>query len=508
MKDKILPIKLGKLSINGGYIVNEKRSPVFLRGVDAPLLYEWIVKLSDVDLKRLRVWGFNWILSNIYIEDLKKFEEEIASQKAENHPMISYMNVLLDKLEEWDLYLSIKLRNRRNKNSTDSDEQILKMLGQKFRDPEFNKVSEHKQFLGLDVSGLQNKRHRLKMTENYCENNSSGFIIDGFNVPIPENEIDEESQRILSLAEKFKNRIACGLNSEYDFGTIRNGKIEALLKYEIGKAAGPFRLDSDHQYRVPLILDSIRVPMNNAGGNAFKKWKRGKNEFFVWVDDDNISHIGSYKKWKRWRNKAFSNQDDIFNSVFNAVDDLLLHSVIFNYTPFNSNRFGDQWCDGDYSIYSKDQEVDSAADLWYMKGPKEYSDEQLEFEENRYSGARGHFGFIRPFPRSVGGVPVSASHDWKNSIYDFTFKPNDGIDEQSQFFVPNIQFLYRYVQICEGGWARRDYMGESVWVEPKPADQRNDEVELKILGMQSLNRYSMRQHLQRFMMKLKEKFGN
>ena len=97
----------------------------------------------------------------------------------------------------------------------------------------------------------------------------------------------------------------------------------------------------------------------------------------------------------------------------------LLHATIWNYTPDNTNLHGDLWNEEDLSIFSRDQQS-NPADI--------------------NSGARAPAAFIRPYPVSTAGEPVSLSFQMRRARFEFHFKGDPAVDAPTEIFVP--QFHY------------------------------------------------------------------
>ncbi|MFX1265967.1 MAG: hypothetical protein ACFFH0_11345, partial [Promethearchaeota archaeon] len=102
------------------------------------------------------------------------------------------------------------------------------------------------------------------------------------------------------------------------------------------------------------------------------------------------------------------------------LDDNLLHSMQWNYTPDNNNRWGDKWNLEDFSIFSPDQQ-DSPSDL--------------------NSGGRAIRGFCRPHFVEVAGVPLRMDFSAKSGDFLFEFEADTAIEGPTVIFVPRIQYL-------------------------------------------------------------------
>ncbi len=77
----------------------------------------------------------------------------------------------------------------------------------------------------------------------------------------------------------------------------------------------------------------------------------------------------------------FSSQEAALTFYYELMDELLLHTTLWNYTSDNCNKWGDNWNLEDLSIFSRDQGQSSNLD----------------------SGGRAIKGFCRPYPRKFKG---------------------------------------------------------------------------------------------------------
>jgi hypothetical protein len=85
-----------------------------------------------------------------------------------------------------------------------------------------------------------------------------------------------------------------------------------------------------------------------------------------------------------YRTGDFGPHTRALTAYYDALDASLAHSAIWNYTPDNTNAWGDQWNQEDLSIFSRDQRTDPA-----------------DFD----SGGRAIEGFCRPTVRACAGIP-------------------------------------------------------------------------------------------------------
>ena len=88
---------------------------------------------------------------------------------------------------------------------------------------------------------------------------------------------------------------------------------------------------------------------------------------------------------RSYENGDFSVQTRALNMYYNALDSNLLSGTIWNYTPDNSNEYGDHWNEEDLSIFSRDQQHDP---------------------EDMNSGGRSLAAIVRPYPTATAGEPL------------------------------------------------------------------------------------------------------
>jgi hypothetical protein len=92
----------------------------------------------------------------------------------------------------------------------------------------------------------------------------------------------------------------------------------------------------------------------------------------------------------------FSMHELALSMYFDAMDANLAHTALWNYTPDNTNRWGDNWNEEDLSIFSLDQQTNPA---------------------DVNSGGRAIKGFSRPYVMASGGVLKSMRFDWKSGVF-------------------------------------------------------------------------------------------
>ncbi len=101
----------------------------------------------------------------------------------------------------------------------------------------------------------------------------------------------------------------------------------------------------------------------------------------------------------------FSMHELALSMYYDAMDANLAHTTLWNYTPDNSNRWGDNWNEEDLSIFSNDQRAN----------PKDIN-----------SGGRAIKGFSRPYVMTSGGSLGAMRFDWQSGVFvaDIRFAKN------------------------------------------------------------------------------------
>lgn len=134
-----------------------------------------------------------------------------------------------------------------------------------------------------------------------------------------------------------------------------------------------------------------------------------------------------------YRTGDFRAQVAAMDRSFRAIEDNLLSCTLWNYTPDNSNRRGDQWNDEDLSIFSRDQQTD----------PSDVN-----------SGGRALEAVVRPYPRAVAGEPLCMAFDVKHRVFEFEFRHDSTVDAPTEVFVPRYQYPEGCaVEVSDGTYA-------------------------------------------------------
>jgi hypothetical protein len=127
----------------------------------------------------------------------------------------------------------------------------------------------------------------------------------------------------------------------------------------------------------------------------------------------------AYQEWKRSPEKAWKVHIKALSSYFDALDANLLHALQWNYTPDNTNQWGDQWNLEDFSIFSRDQQDD----------PNDIS-----------SGGRGIQGFCRPHLVHVAGSPRLMKFTLRNHTFLFEWDADTSVKAPTILYIPQIHY--------------------------------------------------------------------
>ena len=114
------------------------------------------------------------------------------------------------------------------------------------------------------------------------------------------------------------------------------------------------------------------------------------------------------------RKKAYKTGDyrvheEALALYYNAIDENLLSSTIWNYTADNTHEDGDHWNGEDLSIVS---------------GGK----------------GRAMGGWLRPYPMAIAGIPLKFTWDRKRAVFRFRFRSDPGVQAPTEIFIPSQWF--------------------------------------------------------------------
>ena len=138
----------------------------------------------------------------------------------------------------------------------------------------------------------------------------------------------------------------------------------------------------------------------------------------------------AFHTWKQEPSRAWRTHVSALSMYYDALDANLLHSMLWNYTPDNDNRWGDQWNLEDFSIFSVDQQTDPT---------------------DIRSGGRAVEGFSRPHFMCVSGTPLEMEFSLKRREFRFEFDADPSIDAPTVLYVPEIHYPNGFEVELSGG---------------------------------------------------------
>jgi len=126
----------------------------------------------------------------------------------------------------------------------------------------------------------------------------------------------------------------------------------------------------------------------------------------------------------------FSQQIQALERSLQALEANLLSGTLWNYTADNDNRWGDQWNDEDFSIFSRDQQIQP---------------------DDLNCGGRALEAVVRPYAWKVAGRPLEMAFDRRRRIFDFAFQHDPTVTAPTEIYVPKFQYPDGYeVEISDG----------------------------------------------------------
>jgi hypothetical protein len=110
-------------------------------------------------------------------------------------------------------------------------------------------------------------------------------------------------------------------------------------------------------------------------------------------------------KKKAFKTGNYSNHEEALSMYYDAIDNNLLHSTIWNYTADNTHEHGDLWNDEDLSIFHDGK-------------------------------GRAKAGWLRPYPTATAGIPESISWNRKKAVFIYQFYADPRIPHDTEIFLP------------------------------------------------------------------------
>lgn len=110
-------------------------------------------------------------------------------------------------------------------------------------------------------------------------------------------------------------------------------------------------------------------------------------------------------KKKAYKTGDYRKHEEALSMYYDAIDNNLLHSTIWNYTADNNHEHGDLWNDEDLSIFYKGE-------------------------------GRAKAGWLRPYPIATAGIPEKISWDRKKAVFIYQFQADPGILYDTEIYIP------------------------------------------------------------------------
>lgn len=137
-----------------------------------------------------------------------------------------------------------------------------------------------------------------------------------------------------------------------------------------------------------------------------------------------------------YRDGDYSLHELTLSLYYDALDASLCHSTQWNYTPDNTNRWGDNWNEEDLSIFSRDQQ-DNPADI--------------------HSGGRAIKGFSRPYVQRAAGTLTHMRFDHASGTFTATVEVDAAATAPTLVYVPDVWYPRGCaVTVSSGAWAWED----------------------------------------------------
>ena len=202
---------------------------------------------------------------------------------------------------------------------------------------------------------------------------------------------------------------------------VGRGNVQAMFNDQLARLQQTTR---DHMNNIPVLLGEFGLPMDLNGGEAY-------------------------------RTGDFSTHITALDMYYNALDANLLNATLWNYTPDNTNAYGDGWNGEDLSIFSRDQQTNP---------------------DDINSGGRALPAVVRPYPLATAGDPLAVSFNLQTRTFEYRWRPDLSLSSPTIIFVPKLQYPTSYTVEGDVGltfeantpeqrlyiWLDEDFQGDAV----------------------------------------------
>jgi hypothetical protein len=117
---------------------------------------------------------------------------------------------------------------------------------------------------------------------------------------------------------------------------------------------------------------------------------------------------------KAYKSGDYSQHENALRIYYDAIDENLLGSAIWNYTADNNHEEGDHWNGEDLSIVSLGAKA-----------------------SGRKLSPRAEAGWLRPYPMATAGIPNEFSYDSKQNDFFFRFIADSSVKAPTEIFIPD-----------------------------------------------------------------------
>ena len=127
----------------------------------------------------------------------------------------------------------------------------------------------------------------------------------------------------------------------------------------------------------------------------------------------------------------YRKHEEALSLYYDAIDDNLLSSTIWNYSADNNHEDGDHWNGEDLSIVSM-ANISAGAAAIDTPGIPEGKSTMCE--------PRAMAGWLRPYPMATAGIPLKISWNRKKAVFRFRFRPDPALEAPTEIFIPSQWF--------------------------------------------------------------------